>query len=512
MKKKLYMLGAAVIMSVCLFASQALAAAVSLIQPSGEEAMLAPQRDFVIIGRLEDIDVPADVRVELFDNKNKLLRRVTSQVNKVSGITDKEQLKLDYEHGKYYLSDNNESLIANPPPDIVAGSDGKRLNDPTNKAVVNREREFAALILGGVSKRFDTDYSDAELGNYHDLKPGRYMLKVTAVNANDGTVLAELKQKMTLVGSENIVFGRFSPDQSSGYAHKEKLFEFAAAGEARLLRDSLPGYWSRPATGSMPEVFYEIPLRWRLNDAKEYLSAKKVHGVIYNISEGSATQSVEIGSLIAGDYIDNPLKKDHKVNLYYYDIGDVDVEYLDSTGRQVQADGKIVPFPSEGEKYRQHMITRVEIRPVAVQTLENDYWPKDSHKYVDFDITDGVAIKRGEYISLYGVTAPIRTNDYARAKDDDVFTAGSYVVNNRIMNIKYTIITPEGARIEVMKPVGLKRHYFVNKIARSMYEYKHILGSDVFSTAGKYTVGVVGCDKNGQAVDRTAEEFNVVVK
>lgn len=511
MKKRLSGLCVTVLMIFCL-AAQTSAAAITLSQPSATKPTLAPLRDFMVIGHFEDIDVPADVRVELYDHKNNLLRRVTSQVDKISGITGKEQLNLNYKSGKYYVYDDNASLIANPPPDLVAGADGKQFKNPANKAVVNREREFAALLLGGISKHFDTDYSDPQIGSYRDLKPGNYLLKVYAVNANDGSIIAEIKRKLTVRGNENIVFGRFSPDEASGYAHKEKLSAFADSLQARLLRDSLPGYWSRAATDELPEVFYEIPQRWRVNDAQEYLTAHKVHGVIYNISESSTSQGVEIGALLANDLIDNPQKKEPSVSFYYYDLGDIELEYLERGRGSVQADGQIVPFPADGNGYKQNVVTRVEIRPSSLVTAENEYWPKDKQKYVDFKIEDGVEITQGEYISIFGVTTPIRTADVMKAKEDDSFAASSYLVNNRIMYIKYEITTPSGAEIEVVKPVGLKRHYFVNKIARSIYEYKHILGCDVLNQIGSYKVQMQGLDKQGQTVDRSAAEFIVRVK
>ncbi len=511
MKKMILRMLSAAFLAGFAFLPQALAASITLVQPSAQESALAPRRDFLVIGRLEDVRRPVNVKVELYDKHHKLVRAVHSNVN-AAGVTDAKDLELSYEHGKYYVDDKNASLIGNPPPDLVKGSDGKRIPDPSNKAVLNREGEFAALVMGGISKHFDTDYSDAALGPYRDLEPGKYSLKISAVDVYTGRVVAEKKATLFFRGSDDIVFGRFSPEQAEGYGHKEKLTAFAAEKKARILNDLLPGYWSRPRSGSMQAVFYEIPLRWRLNDAQEYLTASRIHGVIYNISEGSASQRVELGALTAHDYIDNP-QQSHTVRFYHYDIGEVDLEYYDAANRKQAVEGKIVPFAVGADgAYRQHDVTRVEIRRGDVLTEENDYWPKENYKFVDFDIDDGVTLHQGEYISIFGVTTPVRTKDYEKGEDDDVYDAGSYMINDRIMNIRYTILTPSGETIRVDKPVGLKRHYFVNKIARSIYEYKHILGNDVLSHKGAYTVQMVGLDKKNIPVGRTAREFIVTVE
>lgn len=483
----------------------AAAPSVTLVQPSAEECTLAPLRDFTVIGRLEDMDKAVNVRIELFDEKRRLVRQVVSSVDVSSRATPKDMLELNYKHGKYYVEDKNASLIDNPSPDIVKGSGGKAFKNPSNKAVVNRKGEFAATILGGASKNFDTAYGDDKVGSYGDLAAGKYTLQVTATDAATGAVIAETKRKLVFAGADRLVLGRLSPKGEDGYAHKENLEQFAAARKVRLRNDFLPGYWNRPRNGDMKEVFYEIPLRWRLNDAQEYIMAKNFDCVIYNISEGSTVQNVELGALAANDYIDNPSDKAHSVNFYHYDIGDIEVSYQNGLHKEISR-GKLVPFESKND------ITRVEIRRVQNATLENDYWPLESKKTVDFDISDGVKISFGEYISIFGVTTPIRTSEVERADDNDVFKAGTYSVKNRIDAMEYKIITPSGREVEVKKPVGLKRHYFVNKVAPSIYEYKHILGGDVFSERGSYIVSMQGVDKNGAQVDATEKSFTVIVE
>lgn len=512
MKKNFISFIVKITLVLCLMMPSAFASSIQLLQPSDTESTLAPLRDFMVVGKLVDISEPTDVKIELFNDKKQLVRSMKSQVDVSTGSIDENKIETKYKNGKYYKEDNYAALKNNPPPDLVYG-DGSEMNNPANKIVVNRNKQFAATILGGVSKAFDTDYKDAVFGEYKDLQAGTYELKITAIDTRTQKEVAKCSKKIKFAPSE-MVFARFSPTKQEGYPHKEAMMDFAVKNQMRVLLDAIPGYWSQSKTEKSSEVFYEIPTRWRVNDLQEYLAAKNIHGVIYNITSSSTSQSLEIGGLVKAHYLEDEMPN-HHVYLYRYDIGEPELSYKAEDGTVKTVVGKIVPFDGtkKAKDYKQLMIARVEMSDASSQTTENVYWPLQLEKAIDFDTTDGVTAKLGQIVSLMGVVTPIKTDEVEVVTQGDIKESVlNYVVKNRIQDIAYTITAPDGTTTNLVKYVSLKRQYFVNKSSTSIYEFKHDFGGELLKQKGVYIVQAQGMDCHGVAVDRATQSFKITVE
>ena len=124
--------------------------------PSETERVLAEKRDFIVFGRFESpLDKPGDVRVEVYGG---LLRRRPHQSGRepcrsgdggnvlrrpVSGLSS----------GNVVAGGSDPFMT----PDLVKKPGG--FLDPGNKCVVTNEY-YAAVVLGGASKEFDTTTAD----------------------------------------------------------------------------------------------------------------------------------------------------------------------------------------------------------------------------------------------------------------------------------------------------------------------------------------------------------------
>ena len=121
--------------------------------------------------------------------------------------------------------------------------------------------------------------------------------------------------RAVLVGSvESKSLARVSPS-----GRVAKGWALARGRGGRMYLDPFPGYWN----AELPAPC-EIPVRWRANDALEY-SSGFVHAVIYNISESSASQSVELGRVA----FDGRMFRSDEVLFYVYDIGQPSLAYAE---------------------------------------------------------------------------------------------------------------------------------------------------------------------------------------
>ena len=470
------------------------AVTLSVAAPSENARILAPGRDFYAIVSIDRAgknpeQEPFNVRFELYrDGVLAPMRTVTSTVDDGTGLTPLNAVKTDYEHG--WTPGTAPDILASPPPDLVYNPAlPVSFYDATIKAVVTLHYA-AALIQGGHTKTFDTNYPAIYT---RDLDEGAYTLKATAVGAA-GAELATVSVPLTFGSVPDKIISRFSPEK-----HMENVTAFAQKNNSHIYNDLFPGYWDASALphGGIPgTLFYEIVRRWRPNDLLEYMNGT-IRAVVYNIHGTSTTQSVELGGLgYAGRLGSN------SILWYHYDSGEVSLVYDLGNGQAASKLGTIVPFP-DGKRL---VLVRAEIRgdgQTEPPASDYVYSPELADKTVDWNVADGVAVKPKQLLSLFGVVKPIQPAlDDVVANDD-----GTYTMNNRIATVRYTLLdgTQEMLVFDA-KRVELTRTGINTR--PSIYEFRHDI--PVPSTFNKaWTVRVEAFDSYGARVPSTEMNFTI---
>ena len=360
--------------------------------PSVTETVLESGRDFYVAGRIDREGVPAaemplDIRVEVADagEMRDGIRRPVRVVE--SRVGEAPWVKL-----------TREELAASPPPELVFRAEAPAsFRDPRVKAAVTEER-YAALVQGGATKECGGDYS-----KIYDTDLEWNYFRVTVSALHEGRVVAEVYKDVMLGSVPDKILTRFSPPE-----HFAKASALARERRWRMYLDPFPGYWH----AGLPAPC-EIPVRWRANDALEY-SSGFVHAVIYNISESSASQSVELGRIA----FDGRMFRDDEVLFYVYDIGEPSLAY-EECGGEACREGELLRL-AEGERLR---FSRAEIgeRP-------EKYFPHENAGRVDWNVYNSVAFRPGEAVTLYGVVTPIQPMLSEVEPNDD----GTYTIKNRI--------------------------------------------------------------------------------
>ncbi len=480
---------------------RALAGTITLDHPVDKYngvVQFAPLRDFLVQGKLLDFTEPViNVRVTLVDTKGNVLRTVTSQVNS-QGYTDSAQIDISSvgKFGDLQWTNNPIALRNNPSPDLV-----KDKTSSTNKAVINANKLYSALVFGGIAN------NSGIREKLPCLTPGTYTLRVAALDA-DGKVLASNSEEIKMSNS-NMVCARFSPAKADGYPHFENVQAFAKTNNLKIMLDPFPAYWMQGPTPISDAVFYENLKIWRVNDLVEYLVAPKTYVIIYNISDSSATHGVEIGGLIYNKFLQAATPR-HEVYFYRYDIGDTTVSYTKKNGKVITKLGTIVDFDGKhrAHGYNQLAVARAEMRQADKPTAENVYNPLDLPMDIDTNLSDGVKINSSQTLSLYGAVTPL-ANSHVSYDEVKEF----YNVGNRIANLYYEITGPGGiiTRRETHS-IGLTRQYKPNSKASSLYEFKHDFAATDFPHPGVYKIKVQGLDTKGNKVKDANVAFNVKVR
>ncbi len=464
---------------------------ISILAPSAEEQVLESGRDFYVIGRIEregksPEDMPFDIRVDVAetglvrDGKMIPLRIVSSRVDPFTGLTPGRDIYFRYEGKAPWVDINREELYRSPPPDLVyRHGDPESFYDPTLKAVVTEGR-FAVLIQGGVTKDFDTSYNYPE-----DLAWKLYRIIVTAVSGDK--ILAQAEEDVMFGTVQEKVLARFSPDE-----HMKEVVSFAEENGFRIYRDLFPGYW-RCADGSV----YEIPRRWRANDALEYVGGR-VHAVIYNIKEKRcATQEVEIGRMAFEGWLDS-----EDVLYYHYDIGEPSLRFETLYGSDIKK-GKIVAFEN-GD--------RLELLRAEAGDIRDRYYPEDMIGTVDWNFHDSVSVDPDIPLAICGVVTPIQPMLSEVIPNDD----GTFEVGNRISHIRYRFVDMiDGVLHEESKEVFLERKYRNSDgewSLGSIYEFRHFFDLPEILNGRIMTVYVNAYDKKGVKIDGTSEAFYLRIR
>lgn len=491
MKKNLKITMISLCLLVYTFALSAEAVVISIFAPSADELVFESGRDFYVIGSIEregvsPEDMPFNIRVDIAetglvrDGKMIPLRTVKSHVDPFAGVTPKRDIYYRYEGKGSWVNISREELYQFPPPDLVyRHGNPESFYDPSQKAIVTKDR-FAVLIQGGVTKDFDTAYNYPE-----ELEWRLYRIIVTAVAGDK--VLARTERDVMFGTVQEKILARFSPDK-----HMSAVISFAEENGFRIYRDLFPGYW-QCADGSV----YEIPRRWRANNALEYVGGR-VHAVIYNIREKRcATQEVEIGRMAFEGWLDS-----EDVIYYHYDIGEPSLKYRTWYGTDIKK-GKLVMFKN-GKKL---VLTRAE-----TGLEDKEYYPENPIDKADWNVYDSVSIDRGKPLVLCGAVTPIQPNLSEVIPNDD----GTFEVGNRISRIRYKFVDMiEGLLYEADREVSLERLYKNTDgewSLGSIYEFRHFFDLPERLNGKIVTVYTEAYDKKGVEVECPSETFYLRVR
>ena len=268
--------------------------------PSADERYFSEKGDFYVMGLFpQDVQAPGNIRVELFRGTTASgtpVRTLESRVDDITGVTPDNAVETRYTEGR---------VVGNmtKAPDIINTPGGFRY--PGNKVLVTKEF-YGAIILGGSTKDFDTDYTDAQGNQLTDLTEGVYTVKVTGLS---GQVASHTETIQVYFKDVRKVFGGFQPEN-----HKNKFFAFTKDHGYGKLYDPLPGYFS-PISWSDS---YMIQTRARMRNSFEVVNTvngatygtsenARIGFILYNLKDQGATTCLEIGKAIAEKVMD---KKD----------------------------------------------------------------------------------------------------------------------------------------------------------------------------------------------------------
>lgn len=459
----------------------------SIDVPSQYETTIAEKRDFYVIGSFAaTVAKPGDIKIELFGGplaEGTPIRSIQSRVNEGAGITDATAVETNYANG----INNGLTMV----PDLIKEPGG--LSNPSNKVLVT-QTYYAGLILGGVTKNFDTDYTQQGLA---DLTAGLYTIKVTGLSSDTA---GAVQTKQIWFGTTHMALGRFSPPM-----HLNQLIDFARSKYLRTARDSFAGSFYMNNQG------YEIPNRWQANNALEVVNTAagtvldSVYNaandlIIYNVTETCTTQKVEIAALAKEN-----LLADSKTVFHYYDIGEPIYSYLDAASTVVTVTGALKDFAADDWL----VLTRAEMRTWDGISEENRYLvqPQTPGRTIDANLADGLVGTVSQVFCLCGVVRPIPSSVTPWTY------MYQYTVDNRIMNLNYQVTNAEGAQVDnLTKEVRIGRVFYPtspNSVAFSVYEFKHEF--QLGNIPGIYTVTVTGYDKYNQKVTGTQEQFQVEI-
>jgi hypothetical protein len=459
--------------------------------PSVDERYFAEKGDFYVVGLFpQGIQAPGNIRVELFRGATASgtpVRTLESHVDEITGVTPDSAVETGYTEGRVVGKMTKA-------PDLINAPGGFRY--PGNKVLVTREF-YGAMFLGGSTKDFDTDYTDAQGNQLEDLTEGVYTVKVTGLS---GEVASHTETIQVYFKPVRKVFGGFQPDN-----HRNKFFAYTKDNGYGKLYDPLPGYFS-PISWSDS---YMIQKRARSRNSFEVVNTvngatygstdnAQIGFILYNLKDKGATTCLEIGKAIATNVIDN-----RNTYFYYYNIGEPDINYVAMDSQKKTLDGTITRF-DYGDRL---VLTRAAVRARGTGDGDNKFSLVDeTPTTLDLNVSDGVQLTTNEEFAVFGVVTPIQA---AVTVDPNNFMY--YNVDNRIAQIRYRIADSQGTIVaETTRNVTLERRYS-NSVPvvwyPSIYEFEHEFNLDV--KPGTYTVELIALDQKGNGVSGTAETFIV---
>ena len=458
--------------------------------PSVDERYFGEKSDFYVIGLFSHgVQIPGNIRIELFRGETASgtpVRTLESRVDKLTGITPGSAIEQNYPDGVAYDLDKAPDLVNDPGGFYYPG----------NKVLVTADY-FGGIILGGSTKDFDTDYTDAAGNPLEDLAEGVYTLKVTGLS---GDISSHSETIQVYFKPVRKLFGAFRPEN-----HKEKFFAYANARGYRKLWDPLPGYFSPISWDNS----YMIQKRARPQNSLEVVNTVEgatygtpenamIGFILYNLRDMGATSCLEIGKALLTEVIDSP-----NTYFYYYNIGEPEITYTTMSTEERTIEGSITLF-DHGDRL---VLTRASIKTRGTGDGDNRYSILDkTPKTLDLDLSDGIQLTTSEEFSVFGVVTPIPAG-VVESTEQYLY----YIADNRIVQVRYHIKNPQGQEIlTTTREVNLEREYYESDPIDwfpSIYEFEHEFNLGV--EPGIYTVELIALDENGDEISGTAETFTV---
>ncbi|MDD4137055.1 MAG: PKD domain-containing protein, partial [Methanoregula sp.] len=469
-----------------------------ITQPSVNETAFAEMRDFYVYGVFptSPLGTPGDVKIELFPASSCTgpactglpLRRIQSHVDPVTGTTNQSCLDRSFVNGA--------TVSGGYIPDIVINPDGSGLTDPGNKVVVT-DRYYAGLILGGVTRTYNTTYTNSSGSPLQDLTAGNYTILVTGLS---GALNGQVVTKNITFGITNTALSTNRPPEN-----KNARISYARGHHLRMYFDSFPGYFSDGGSN-----WSNIRPRWVPNDGIEVVNDLPGTTVdttavanntlfVYNINSASTTYSVELGGMLKYGFEDSA-----NTTFLYYSNGEPILTYVDESGTARNIASTINRFDGTNRL----AITRVEVRSPAGTSYENLFDPNDTaQKRMFTDLSGGVTLSPGQEFIVYGVTKPIASSVTATT------VPYWYAIDNRTSRVEYIITNSSGATILTeFHDINLSRYYTPGSTTRynSLFEF----GSEFpgLTVPDTYHISLTGKDMPGNTVPGTSASFTLSVR
>ncbi|MFO7599026.1 MAG: hypothetical protein R6X27_04360, partial [Candidatus Desulfacyla sp.] len=414
------------------------------------------------------------------------VRTLESQVDELTGVTPESAIEQNYPDGVAHNLDKAPDLVNDPGGFYYPG----------NKVLVT-DAYYGGIILGGSTKDFDTDYTDAAGNLLEDLTEGVYTLKVTGLS---GDIASHTETIQVYFKPIRKLFGGFQPAN-----HKDKFFAYAAEHGYRKIYDPLPGYFSPIDWNHC----YKIEKRARAQNSLEVVNTVEgatygtpqnamIGFILYNLKNMGATSCLEIGKALLTEVIDSP-----NTYFYYYDIGEPEITYVTMESEKKTIDGSIALLDHEDRL----VLTRSSIKVRGTGDGDNRYNILDeTPTTLDLDLSDGVQLTTSEEFGVFGVVTPIP----AGVTDDPVQYL-YYIADNWIDKVRYHIKNAQGQEIlTTTRDVTLERQYFNSDPVQwfpSIYEFEHEFNLDL--DPGTYTFDLIALDRYGDEVPGTEETFTV---
>lgn len=409
---------------------------ITIDTPSNSQLAIAPQRSFYVLGSFQG-QVPEDSHMVVGLYKDNILVRKIYASKK----DDKENLKLDYSDLKFYGSETELKNCCMP--DLVYNKSNESSFYDTFRKCYFDGQNFGAVVYNA----YESDTSDYgehvnpndQFGNkIEPLDAGVYEIRATLANPKNKKIAQESKE-ITIGDTGNTVLSRFSPD-----SHFEAVSKWAQGNSYQMLLDAFPGYWSAKShfkSQSNNSVFCEIPSQWRRADSSQYAQTCS-RFCIYNVSETSATYSVEVGKL----QYDKAIQDSGRIKYYCYDIGEPSLPSVGDS--KTSQKGEITELSDSCYIH----LTRIDLPEGESEDGVSDISTLENVKSIT-NLSDPIHIKANQKLSVYGICKPIQNNSVLSNRD------GTFSFDNTIQSIKYGIKVNNSQYTWEHRKTGLVRYY-----------------------------------------------------
>jgi hypothetical protein len=477
-KRALILIGCFLLLVFAVPAAAAEPVGLSILYPSDTNAVIAPGRDFYVIGKITGL-IP----------ERGLLTVTLTRVGETSPVrTVYSNLKNDTEG----ILTTHPDLLGSSDPEVISKSQMPDLvYDPVNldsirdvwRKCTYDDHNFSALISGG-RYRSDLRIVDEKSKTLYPLESGVYDVVVTLRYRS--RTLAQVSKRISLGVAPSKAVARLFPPE-----HVFAVQTDAKARGIQFLTDPMPGYWAPQFLDAHAgsSLFLEIPARWHQALRAEYARGLS-HLYLYNIAQNSAVQTVVLGLLQQQGVVESF----DRLRFYYYDIGEPQLSYLP------ERSSRLIAVP-EGVRM---VLTRAEI--TAGDYTDNLYDPNAAFEgTIDFNLSNGVTVEAGQNLSIFGVVTPIQNSpgELTETADHRVETP------NRIASVFYSV-TGGGTAHYFDHPVALTRQ-FDDREVTSIYEFKHTIPIRETMAGRKLLVTLEGVDTRGEIIASAQQSFSLTV-